>query len=528
MARRRRFRLGIRGRVLGLCAALLIAASATGLLAQRTVLLRRLDRDAAASLERERLELEALAAGRDPDTGQPFAGDVRAIFDTFLRRNVPGEGQVYVAFVDGAPYQTTPAPRGVRLDRDSQLASRWSTLTAGEAGSLSTDAGPIEYLAVPLRSQGRTAGVFVVAYFLRGERQEIEDNVRVEAGVFAVVLLVAFGAAWVLAGRLLRPVQKLTATARAISDTDLARRIPVEGDSEIGELARTFNEMLDRLEAAFTAQRAFVDDAGHELRTPITIVRGHLELMSDDPDDRQATIALVTDELDRMARVVDDLLLLAKAEQPDFVQLEPVELSDLTTDLLIKARVLGDRDWRLDACASGPVRADPQRVAQAVLNLARNAVEHTTPGAEIAVGSDRRDGEVRMWVRDTGAGVDPAEHDRIFDRFARGGAGPRRSDGAGLGLAIVQAVATAHQGRVELVSGLGVGATFTLVIPDSSPSGTAELDPTGETAVSGDDSPPLDAVDETDPARHADVTREVDVAERTVDATERATRWSGS
>jgi two-component system OmpR family sensor kinase len=174
----------------------------------------------------------------------------------------------------------------------------------------------------------------------------------------------------------------------------------------------------------------------------------------------------VIDELDRMARIVADLLLLAKAEQPDFVQLEPVEIRDLTTELLMKSRALGDRDWRLDACASGSVSGDPQRLAQAVLNLARNAVEHTTPGAEVALGSSRHDGEVRLWVRDSGPGVDPADRDRIFERFARAGRGPRPSDGAGLGLAIARAVADGHAGRVELVSRPGAGATFTLVWPD--------------------------------------------------------------
>jgi two-component system OmpR family sensor kinase len=431
MGRRRPLRLGFRGRVLGFSALMLVAATGAGLVVQRTVLLRRLDNEVAASLDQERRELEALAAGRNPATGQAFEGDVRSIFDTFLRRNVPGEGEVYLTFVDGAPYKTTLAPEGVRLDENPELVQRWSSLQAGETGSLDTGAGPVDYLAVPLRSEGRTAAVFVVANFVQGERDEIESGIRVEAAVGAVVLVAAIGVAWVIAGRLLRPVRDLTDTARSITESDLARRIPVDGDDEIAELADTFNEMLDRLAGAFAAQRAFIDDAGHELRTPITIVRGHLELMGDDPQDRRETVALVIDELDRMARIVADLLLLAKAEQPDFVQLEPVEIRDLTTELLMKARALGDRDWRLDACASG-----------------------------------RHDGEVHLWVRDSGPGVDPADRDRIFERFARGGRGPRPSDGAGLGLAIARAVADGHAGRVDLVSRPGAGARFTLVWPD--------------------------------------------------------------
>lgn len=473
MTRGRSIRLGFRGRVLGFSAALLVAASAVGVVVQRAVLLQRLDREVAASLEQERAEIERLAAGRNPATGQPFAGDVRAIFDTFLRRNVPGEGEVYITFVDGAPYASSAPPEDVRLDRDPGLAERWASLGTGEAGTIETEAGPVEYLAVPLRSRNQTAGVFVVANFLRGEREEIDDSIRAEAAVSAGVLLVTIGAAWVIAGRLLRPVRQLTETARAITDTDLTARIPVEGDDEVAELARTFNQMLDRLAAAFAAQRAFVDDAGHELRTPITVVRGHLELMGDDPEDRRDTVALVTDELDRMARIVDDLLVLAKSEQPDFLQPRPVELGDFTTELLAKARALGDRAWRLDRTAAGTFRADPQRLTQAVLNLARNAVEHTGPGAEIALGSSRHDGAVRLWVRDAGPGVAPEDRERIFERFARGRGGPRRSEGAGLGLSIVRAIAGAHQGRVELDTRPGEGATFTLVLPGPPEAGAA-------------------------------------------------------
>jgi two-component system, OmpR family, sensor kinase len=479
MIDRLRLRPGFRLRVLGSLAVLLAVAAVAGLFLQRAVLLRALDQDVESSLEQEREELETLAAGSNPSTGQPFAGDVRAIFDTFLRRNVPEEGEVYVAFVDGAPYRTTPGP--LRLDAIPELASRWGSMTTGERGQIETDAGPVHYLAVPLISDGSTQGVFVIANFVAGEREEIDTGLRVEGVVSALVLLIVTLIAWFVAGRLLRPVRELTATAEAISDSDLTRRIPVEGDDEISRLAHTFNAMLDRLQAAFTAQRAFIDDAGHELRTPITIVRGHLDVMGDDPEERGETMALVSDELDRMVRIVDDLLLLAKAEQPDFLRPEAVELADFTTELLFKSRALGDRSWQLDACAEGTIEADPQRLTQAVLNLARNAVEHTIPGAEVGLGSGRVDGGVRFWVRDTGIGVDPAEKARIFDRFARGRY-PRRSEGAGLGLAIVRTIATAHEGRVELDSTFGQGATFTIVIPGAmdDDSDTAENEMTDE------------------------------------------------
>ncbi|MGH9118335.1 MAG: sensor histidine kinase [Acidimicrobiales bacterium] len=475
---RRGSRPGFRARVLGSFVALVAGATLAGLFVQRAVLLERLDREVDASLEQERTELASLAGGRDPATGEPFAGDVRAIFDTFLERNVPVEGEVFLTFVDGAPYASTLAP--LRLAEDPELVSEWASLTAGTRGRLSTEAGPVRYLAAPLAFEGRTHGVFVVANFVQGERDEIEAGVQVAAGVAVGVLVVATAVAWVVAGRLLRPVRRLTDTAEAISDTDLSQRIPVEGNDEIARLAGKFNEMRDRLAAAFALQRTFVDDAGHELRTPITIVRGHLELMGDDPDDRRETVALVTDELDRMGRIVDDLLLLAKAEQPDFVQPEAVEVADLTADLLVKARALGERDWQLDACATGEVEVDRQRITQAVLNLARNAIEHTAADSEVGIGSAWAVDGIRLWVRDTGPGVDPAERDRIFDRFARGGSRGRRSDGAGLGLAIVRSVAEVHDGRVELDSRPGAGSTFTIVLP-----GTPRPDTTEPLAVVG-------------------------------------------
>jgi signal transduction histidine kinase len=268
-----------------------------------------------------------------------------------------------------------------------------------------------------------------------------------------------------LAERILAPVRLVTRTARSISDTDLTRRIPVEGYDEIAELSATFNDMLERLEAAFATQRRFTDDAGHELRTPITVIRGHLELMDEDPADRARTLALVSDELERMSRMVGDLITLARTEQPDFVRVRVVDVDELTMRMLDNARGLGQRDWLLDGWAVGRATLDEQRLMQAVLQLASNAVRHTNEGGVVAIGSRITDGQVRFWVRDEGGGVRPEERDRIFERFYRGVAGHRLSEGAGLGLSIVKAIAEAHGGRVELESEPGVGSTFTIVVP---------------------------------------------------------------
>jgi signal transduction histidine kinase len=461
---RPRRRSGFRLRVFGLLAALLVGAVGAGLVIERSVLLARVDREVEAAHEQERTELEVLARGNDPRTGRPFGGDVEAVLTTFLDRNLPSANEVMVAFVDGAELRATASP--VPFADLPDLTRRWAAIEDGTRGTSATQAGPLRWLAVPIEgADGTVAGVFVVGTFTADARDEVEETLRVEALVSALVLLVALAVAWVVAGRLLRPVRDVTANARSLTDTDLSARIPVRGDDEVAELARTYNAMLDRLQLAFETQRRFVDDAGHELRTPITIIRGHLELMGDDPDETRETIALVTDELDRMARMVGDLLELAKADQPDFLRPGPVDLGDLTDGLLGRCRTLGDRTWRVDGRAAGTVVADEQRLTQALLNLARNAVEHTRPGDEVAIGTAIVGDEAHLWVRDTGSGVPAEERDRLFERFSRGSSRRRSADGAGLGLAIVKAIADAHGGRVGVDDAPGGGAVFVVVVP---------------------------------------------------------------
>jgi two-component system OmpR family sensor kinase len=162
---------------------------------------------------------------------------------------------------------------------------------------------------------------------------------------------------------------------------------------------------------------------------------------------------------------VDDLLLLAKAERDDFLRLGQLELGALTDELLDKAEALAPRAWALEARGEAVLLGDRQRLTQALMGLAQNAVQHTSDGDPIWLGSAAVADEVRLWVRDSGPGVPFADQERIFERFARAQASRRRSEGAGLGLAIVRAIAEAHGGRVELSSRPGAGATFTVVIP---------------------------------------------------------------
>ncbi|HEX2025558.1 MAG TPA: HAMP domain-containing sensor histidine kinase, partial [Actinomycetota bacterium] len=188
----------------------------------------------------------------------------------------------------------------------------------------------------------------------------------------------------------------------------------------------------------------------------------------DDPEDRRRTLALVMDELDRMQRIVNDLIILAKSEQPDFLDLDTVDVGKLTEDVHAKAEAIAPRDWRLERKGRGIVVADRQRLTQALMQLAQNAAQHTERGAVIGLGSAVTNGEARLWVVDSGPGIPPDQRAKVFRRFARGG-GARPSEGAGIGLAIVKAIAEAHHGRVELDSSLGRGSTFTVVIPTDQP-----------------------------------------------------------
>lgn len=454
---------GARARILVTVVGLLVASTAVSTVLLREILGTRVGDRVDASLVQEVDEFRRLAAdGIDPRTGRRLGRDVRVTFEVYLARNVPDRGEAWFAYVEGRPYSTT-ATRA----REAALAPRLAGLsrtTAARRGRIDLPEGPTVYIAVPIRVAGATRGVFVATSDLAREEDEVDQAVQVAAIVSLLVLALASVLAFVLVGRILLPLRDLTATARAINEEDLTRRIDVRGDDEFARLARTFNAMLDRLDAAFASQRAFVSDAGHELRTPITIVRGHLDVLGDDPDERAEAMVVVEDELDRMSRIVEDLLLLAKAERDDFLRPETVDLDLFTEEVAAKSRALGDRAWSVEAVGTGTLVGDRQRLTQAVVNLAGNAVAHTERGGAIAIGSSIGRGEARLWVQDDGVGIDPADHARVFERFARVGV-RRRAGGAGLGLAIVSAIAEAHGGRVELDSALGRGARFTLVLP---------------------------------------------------------------
>jgi two-component system, OmpR family, sensor kinase len=459
-----------RARIVVSLVIMLTATTLIAMLGIQQALLLRVSDQANDALEQEVTELERLLVGGiDPATSRPFAS-LEAAFDIYLRRNVPSNDEALLTFVEGEPYRSS----AVRFPLDRLPAERlveWESLSAAALGEGASATGQYEtqlgtgYFRAARVRIGDQSGAFVVTILPAEDLQEI--NELLQYGVLGALLLLGLvsGGAWLITGRALAPVHALTVAARSISRSDLTRRIAVRGSDEAAEMARSFNSMLDRLEGVFLSQREFVADASHELRDPLTICSGHLELLSDDPVERQESIRLVMDELDRMGRIVDDLQVLADAEQPDFLMPAPVQLTPFTHELIAKAGALAERAWTLDASADGTVIADRHRLTEAVMNLVHNAVHHTQSGDVIAIGTALGDGVFRLWVRDTGSGISSADQERIFERFTRGKGAHRRYRGSGLGLAIVKSIAEAHGGRVELDSKPGQGSTFTIVLP---------------------------------------------------------------
>jgi two-component system OmpR family sensor kinase len=460
--------LSTRLQLLGWYMVLLAVALAAGLLLQRTILVAQVNDDINAQMRQEVEELNQLSNGRDPNTGQPFGNNVTAIFDTFLRRNIPVESEALFTVVDGQPYASSVTP--LQLLEDHAVVARWAATSMPTQTELETSAGRVRYLAVPVLADDGPGGVFIVAFFLESRYAQVNQVLQTGAIIYGSIFVVASVFAWFAAGRVLRPIRLLTDAARSIKDDNWSRRIEVRGVDEIAQLAQTFNDMLDRLENAFVTQRRFIDDASHELRTPITIIRGHLEVMGAGAAERDDVKRLVVDELDRMSRMVDDLLLLARAEHPDFIDLHPIDVLDFTHEVGAKASALSaERDWRVGDTAEVVIAADPQRLTQALMNLARNAVEHSAAGSRITFGSRVEGHDIHFWVRDEGEGIPRAELDLIFDRFSRGTTSRRRSEGAGLGLAIVKTIAQAHGGRVEVMSAPAQGSTFSIFLPATTP-----------------------------------------------------------
>jgi two-component system, OmpR family, sensor kinase len=431
--------------------------------------LNRVDLEMDASLRRTTEEFSSFAT--DAASQAAAAADPKQLIYGGMVREVPSANEGMIGFVDSDLEYTMPS--GLPLAEDPQLVRHLTSQLeaaagtgAGRIASFTTATTEYRYALIPVRVGDVGVGALVVAFDRAAEQASVDETFRTYAVVSVAAFAVLAVVGWLLSGRLLKPVRRLRETAEQISETDLSRRIEVSGNDDLSDLARTFNAMLARLEDAFTSQRRLLDDAGHELRTPITIVRGHLELMDPaDPRDAAATKELALSELDRMHRLADDLVMLARSEQPDFVHPAPTSLGLLLDNVLDQARPLGNRRWLVDERLEAEASVDAQRLTQAMLQLVANAVKFSDDGSTVALGSALRGGRLHLWVRDEGIGIAPEQRERIFDRFARAPGEAGRREGAGLGLAIVSAIAEGHRGTVRVDSHLGAGSIFFIDLP---------------------------------------------------------------
>ena len=473
--RDRRFLTSARGRILGWSVALLAAAATTTTVATHAFLVATMDHRIHSELTHEIAEFRALAArsgavsGRErEDHGRSRAAPRLTLLRLLRERTssaVLEHDTVLIGMIGGRIVTTSGNFSAARGPGSAGLA-RWSALTAPAAGTVTMAAGPARFQAVPVRIPGQPGrGVFVAASLTAPQQAGIDSITRLQILVGVVALLLGSALAWLMAGRVLQPVRDTTDLAQRITESDMSERIPVRGRDEVSALALTINRMLDRLESALTVQRDFLADAGHELRTPITIIQGNLDTLSVTSADDEETLGIVADEIARMSRMVDDLLLLASSERPDFLHPVPTDVGRLTTSLLLKARALDERPWLLSACGQQTVLIDPQRVTQAVMQLAANAVTYSPAGAAVEIGSEFTGQAVVFSVADRGPGIPPSDRERVLGRFAR--LESRRSAGTGLGLAIVAAIATAHGGHVRIDGRGGGGAVISLMLPCS-------------------------------------------------------------
>jgi heavy metal sensor kinase len=347
--------------------------------------------------------------------------------------------------------------------------------------SLMVDEGEtVRVATVPMRdAAGNVVGVLQVGLDRHDADETVADLGAAMLLVAPLALLAAGGAGYVLAGRALRPVAEITRQAAAIDGKALDARLALDlPDDELGRLARTFDEMLARIEDAFERQRRFTGDAAHELRSPLGLLRSRIDITLARPrsgHEYEAALREAQRDVERLSAVVAGLLTLARSDAAA-LPIEPasLDLGEVAADVLAQyADEAAEAEITLvDATTSIAVLADPDLLVRLLVNLVDNALRHTPPGGAITVGTGTvsKGSTVCLWVTDTGVGITPQDQERIFDRFYRIDAGRTRADGgAGLGLAICHAVAVAHGGRIEVESEPGNGSTFTVTLPTGLP-----------------------------------------------------------
>jgi two-component system, OmpR family, sensor kinase len=378
--------------------------------------------------------------------------------------------------LDGAPPRI---PAAVVVEANEQGRSIATIATVSAPATNDAQLPPLRVVARKW-SSASDGGVVVAGQSTAFPANQIA-GLRVFLAIAAIVTLIVVAiVSWLVAGRAVRPLVTLAETTGAIGTTgDLSRRLSLSRSrDEVGRLTTSFNAMLERLQsaqaelaAALAAQQRFVADASHELRTPLSTIRTNAEFLRERPDatadDRAAAVADVATEAERMSRLVDGLLVLARADAGVAVERRPVDLRAVATEEARRARPPGrgrDESAEVEVASQGSalVSGDPDALGRAIRILLDNAFRHGGPPVRITVG--RRDGRASVEVRDAGPGLPGGSEERIFERFYR--ADPARSgEGTGLGLSIARAIVEAHGGTIRAVTAEGGGAAVTIELP---------------------------------------------------------------
>ena len=332
---------------------------------------------------------------------------------------------------------------------------------------------PVQLYFQPIQRDGKIAGAILVGESLAGLESTLSRLRLIYAVGAASVLLFGLAGGWTLARLGLRPVARVTQTARDIVNAeDLSHRVPNTGPAdEVGALATTFNEMLNRLQSLFEGQRRFLAEAAHELRTPLASMLGNVDLLvtfGDDSVRRHETISALQRTGGHVSRLLDDLLLLAQAEAGwHLASFEEVALDDLLIDVYESAMLTaGNVNLKLERCESASVRGDPDRLRQVFMNLIDNAVKYSLPGGDVTISLFNKNSTVYVTVSDHGSGIPEELIPLIFEAFFRAPTG-KRIPGAGLGLAIVRWIVREHGGDVNIQSESNKGTTVALTLPAS-------------------------------------------------------------
>jgi two-component system, OmpR family, sensor kinase len=318
-----------------------------------------------------------------------------------------------------------------------------------------TDAGEIQTSTVPVLLEQQEVATLQIAAPLAPVRSEAREAAYLVAAAAGVSLLLGGILLTASLWRSLKPLGTLAVAARSTELRSLDARVPEpEGYDEVGLLAREFNTMLDRLDLASAQQREFMASVGHELRTPITIARGHLELLQglgrDDPATVEETVAILQDELHRMGRLVEDLMAIARAEMDDFTRPRELDLVSWFEELELKLSGLPEgKTTNIVPPPPVTVFGDPDRLAQAVLNLVNNALLHTPAGTRVRLRAESAADHVAIIVEDDGPGIPDSIREEMFVPFVRAGDAPSST---GLGLSVVRAVMDAHDGTIRVAS----------------------------------------------------------------------------